>query len=79
MGGAVSGSLFDDDDISAVPAGEFVPHHYLSIPAVLALPPNDPGVRAAIAAWLDTNEPSTAMLLSLLHSEFADLAQANGA
>lgn len=69
----MSGSLFDDEDISAVAASEFVPHHYLSILAVVALPPNDPGVRAAIVAWLDDNKPSEVMLMSLLDSELADL------
>lgn len=69
----MSGSLFDDNDLSTVPSGEFVPHHYLAIPAVRRLPPGDPGVGGAIAQWLADNEPSPTMIWSLHDGGFADL------
>lgn len=53
----MSGSLFDDDGISAVPVGEFVPHHYVSIPTVQRLPPGDSGVRGQSRSGWQTTSP----------------------
>lgn len=69
----MSGSMHDDRDVSTVPADQFVPHHYLMIPAVVALPAGDRRERSVIAEWLRHNNPSRALLDSLQRAGYGDL------